>query len=123
MYVRWKKRAQTRYHKKTGEYSLTAVLVASSRILYRDQPSEPRQTIIKYLGTIGTQQLKYTGQRARFWQDVTEALDSLRYPLKPDARTRAEAAIIEVVPRPSAEEAQQAKRDFDALTASFRGAR
>ena len=115
MYVRWKKRARTKHKKPTSDYTLTAVLVESSRILYRDQPSKPRQNIICYLGTIRQSALQRPYFQLDFWLSADAHLDKVK--LTPEQRAAIEARLVEVVSRPTPELFQQAAQQLAEIEA------
>ncbi len=128
MYVRWKKRARTRQHRPTGEYTLTAVLVRNDRINFGPrQPRRPRQEFIKHLGSIHESEIANLHLCRRFWTGVEAALNSIEKPyvrITPDIRAKIEASIQQVVPRPTDEDIQKAweasQQERDRLYALYR---
>jgi len=120
MYVRWKKRPETRHGRKisatparyekekTGLYHLSAYLVESKRI-----DCKPRQKDISYLGSISERHLRdYNGGPDRwpfsydeavsaidtFWVKVEDALNNLCPDMDRGAKKKIIASLNKVVP-------------------------
>jgi hypothetical protein len=109
MFVRWKRTKRLRRRRstvrETGRLALVAMLVQAER---RD--GKPRQRVVAYLGTIGTDRLGHPYPRRWFWEKCDARLGSLT--LEPAERARIEAAIEGVVPRPSPEEIAAAEQEL-----------
>jgi hypothetical protein len=77
------------------ESTLVAVLVESHRI-----DGQPRQRLVRYLGTIRRDDVHRVDGRYKFWTRVDGRLAEFA----PDDRTRFVAALEALVPRPTAKE-------------------
>ena len=125
MYVRWK-RQQTAVapDRRRGQEPGPAAGARRAAVLVecRRVGGQPRQRVVRYLGSIREERLGSVAARARFWQGVDEKLGAV--PLTPSERTRAEAALAAVVPRPdpaeAAAEAAARAAKIGALTAELR---
>ena len=92
MYVRWKKKnRKRRYNESIPKVTLCAVIVRSQRI-----NGKSKQKVVKYLGSIREEQVKYSYSRDIFWRNVRQKLYEL------DINTKDREVIIrklrEVVP-------------------------
>ena len=103
MYVRWKKRARTAYHKPTGDHTLVAMLAQSRRV-----NGQPRQKTI-YLAAIREKHLSATAHQLYFWRRVDQRLDDLA--LDGDLRAAIETKLRTTVPRPTQDAIEQVQRD------------
>jgi hypothetical protein len=72
VYVCWKKRTRSRYHRPQDEQTLSAILVEPVRI-----DGKPRQRIVSYLGYIGSKRLTFFYHQVDFCQSVGKHLDAL----------------------------------------------
>ena len=101
MYVRWKRRKLTRRLRDDSEpgHSLYAVLVKSERI-----NGQPRQRVIKHLGSFRGKNIPEVIIRDYFWRRVQAKLSKLD--LNPETQAKVEAQLSRRVPRPT-----QAERD------------
>ena len=108
MFVRWKRRpvgGVTRHSR--PETLISAVLVKSERT----SGGQVRQRIMRYLGSIREERIKYPSQRGFFWEKATAALGGL----EPADRRRIERELRARVSRPTArdfkrQEAESRKR-------------
>ncbi len=113
MYVRWKKRMRSSYHRPTGEHTLSAYLVESYR-----KDGQPRQRVVTYIGSIGEQRTQMHYHRLDFWKSAAEHINPLN--LDDETMTAIKAALEAVVPMPSAESQKQALENLAQLTQSIR---
>lgn len=113
MYVRWKKRTRSRYHRPQDEQTLSAILVESVRI-----DGKPRQRIVSYLGCIGSKRLTFFYHQVDFWQSVDKHLGALD--LSAETRRSIEAALEAVVKKPTPEAQAEALSYFAELTSSIK---
>ena len=114
MFVRWKSRARKRHHRYGHPETprlLTAVLVESHRV-----DGKPRQRTVAYLGSIRDDLLDEADVRWLFWRAMAARLDALGLPSA--ERARAEAAILDVVPRPTEGESVAATKARQAAIAA-----
>jgi hypothetical protein len=81
--------------KRPKRAALVAVVAESRRI-----DGKPRQRLVKYLGAISRADVHRVDVRHKFWTRVDGRLAEFA----PDDRTRFEAALEALVPRPTAEE-------------------
>src|SRR5258706_14929386 len=95
MYVRWKKRMRSKYHRSTGEGVLTAVLVKSERV-----NGTPCQHFVSYLGTIQERGISHYYHHLDFWDSATKHLDALQ--LNVEVRNQIETSLEAVVSKPDA---------------------
>jgi hypothetical protein len=98
MYVRWKKRARSSYHRPTGDYTLSAYLVSSHRV-----GSQPRQKAT-YLACIWDKYIDAVMHRHKFWQYVDWKLDSLN--LSVQERAAIESKLAQTVQRVTPEQVE-----------------
>jgi hypothetical protein len=90
MYIRWKRRRLRR----RNDIALVAVLVQSQRV-----HGVPRQRIVRYLGSIRSQERATTAAVQAFWQRVAAQLTALA--LDPATRQALEYHLARVVPAPA----------------------
>lgn len=116
MFVRWKRTKRLKRRgitvKETGRVALVAMLVRSER-----REGKPRQTVVAYLGSIGTDRLGDAYPRRWFWEKCDARLAVLA--LEPADRARIELAINAVIPRPSPEEIKDAEQELAEAMRAF----
>lgn len=105
MYVRWNKRKRFKigWRKKEGHY-LSAVLVESHRV-----NGTPRQKIIKFLGSIGEENLHRVSRCQDFWTTAEKNLASLG--LSAEDQQKIIASIEKVVPKPSEDDLNREREE------------
>jgi len=104
MYVRWRKRNQTKSGRPTGRQYMTAVLVKSER-----SGERVHQRHIADLGSIVDTQDQV--QRRQFWTHAAKAIDRLA--LDQGQRAKIEADLLAHVSRPSEPEAAPVRARWD----------
>jgi RNA binding exosome subunit len=105
MYVRWNKRKRFKigWRKKEGHY-LSAILVESHRV-----DGAPRQKIIKFLGSIGEENLHRVFWCQDFWVTAEKNLAALG--LSAEDQQKIIAIIEKVVPKPSEDDLNREREE------------
>lgn len=112
MYIRWnrRKRKKTGWRARAGDY-MTAVLVKSVRV-----DGNPRQKVIKTLGSIGENDLNKVFRRRSFWETSERNLSKLT--LSDEMLDKIISSLKKVVPKPTDEEV---KKDMEESIRTLNG--
>ncbi len=105
---------RSKYHRPTGEHTLTAVLVENTRV-----NGHPRQHIVTYLGSIGAGRTSYYYHQLAFWKSAQQHIAGLG--LDDATISRIRDSLTKVVPMPTPESRAQAFKDLEELTAKIHG--
>jgi hypothetical protein len=99
--------AYARFGKLQQDVHWSATIIESIRV-----GGKPRQRHVAYLGGITESAIDIGAQRAWFWVDVLQRLDSLANRVSNDDRERIETAVGKKVPRPTAAEYEEIVRNM-----------